>query len=69
FLENAADVGGLAIALQTMCREPNPQDSQDIHRHPSLRVNGPLSSIPAFARYFGCSHGTLMNPSRRCQLW
>ncbi|EHB15773.1 Kell blood group glycoprotein [Heterocephalus glaber] len=101
FLENAADVGGLAIALQAyskrlleyrgettlpnqdlsphrlffrsyaqvMCREPNPQDIQDIHRPPSLRVNGPLSSIPAFARYFGCPHDALMNPSRRCQLW
>ncbi|XP_005405435.1 PREDICTED: kell blood group glycoprotein isoform X2 [Chinchilla lanigera] len=100
-LENAADVGGLAIALQAysrriveyrgettlpnqhlsphqlffrsyaqmMCRESNPQDSRDIHRPPSLQVNGPLSSIPAFARYFGCPHGTLMNPSRRCQLW
>lgn len=101
FLENAADVGGLAIALQAyrkrliqyrgettlpnqdlsphqlffrsyaqvMCRDPNPQDFKDIHRPPSLRVNGPLSSIPDFARYFSCPRGTLMNPSRRCQLW
>ncbi|XP_033620380.1 kell blood group glycoprotein isoform X5 [Fukomys damarensis] len=101
FLENAADVGGLAIALQAyskrliqyrgettlpnqdlsphqlffrsyaqvMCRDSNPQDFKDIHRPPSLRVNGPLSSIPDFARYFSCPRGTLMNPSRRCQLW
>ncbi|XP_017746871.1 PREDICTED: kell blood group glycoprotein isoform X3 [Rhinopithecus bieti] len=101
FLENAADVGGLAIALQAyskrllrhhgetilpsldlspqqiffrsyaqvMCREPSPQESYDTHSPPHLRVHGALSSTPAFARYFRCARGTLLNPSSRCQLW
>ncbi|XP_071071422.1 transient receptor potential cation channel subfamily V member 5 isoform X6 [Dasypus novemcinctus] len=101
FLENAADIGGLAIALQAyskrllwhrgettlpklglsprqlffrsyaqvLCRETGSQDSQDTHSPPTLRVHGPLSNTPAFARHFRCPHGTLMNPSIRCQLW
>ncbi|XP_040499829.1 kell blood group glycoprotein isoform X13 [Ursus maritimus] len=101
FLENAADIGGLAIALQAyskrllwhrgetilpnldlspqqlffrsyaqvMCREPGTQEPQDPHSPPTLRVHGPLSNTPAFARYFHCPHGALMNPSSRCQLW
>ncbi|XP_032101078.1 kell blood group glycoprotein isoform X1 [Sapajus apella] len=100
-LENAADAGGLAIALQAynkrllwhhgetvlpsldltppqiffrsyaqvMCREPSPQDSHDTHSPPQLRVHGPLSSTPAFARHFRCPPGALLNPSSRCQLW
>ncbi|XP_004430732.1 PREDICTED: kell blood group glycoprotein [Ceratotherium simum simum] len=100
-LENAMDIGGLAIALQAyserllwhrgetvlpnlnlspqqlffrsyaqvMCRDPSTQDSQDTHSPPTLRVNGPLSNTPSFARYFRCPHGALMNPSSRCQLW
>ncbi|XP_008152190.2 kell blood group glycoprotein [Eptesicus fuscus] len=100
-LENAADMGGLAMALQAynkmllwhrgettlpklgltpqqlffrsyaqvMCRNLSTQDSQDTHSPPTLRVNGPLSNIPAFARHFYCPHGALLNPSKRCQLW
>ncbi|XP_038544960.1 kell blood group glycoprotein isoform X10 [Canis lupus familiaris] len=101
FLENAADVGGLAIALQAyskrllwhrgetvlpnldlspqqlffrsyaqaMCREPDTQEPHDPHSPPTLRVHGPLSNTPAFARHFHCPRGALMNPSSRCQLW
>ncbi|XP_039716470.1 kell blood group glycoprotein isoform X3 [Pteropus medius] len=101
FLEDAADTGALAIALQAynerllwrrgeatlpdldlspqqlfflsyaqvMCREPGTQESRGTHSPPVLRVHGPLSSTPAFARHFRCPHGTLMNPSRHCQLW
>uniref|UniRef100_A0A8C9E2R1 Kell metallo-endopeptidase (Kell blood group) n=1 Tax=Phocoena sinus TaxID=42100 RepID=A0A8C9E2R1_PHOSS len=101
FLEDAADTGGLAIALQAynkrllwyrgettlpslnlspwqlffrsyaqvMCRDPSTQDPQDTHSPPTLRIHGPLSNSPAFARHFHCPHGTLMNPSSRCQLW
>ncbi|XP_022434824.1 kell blood group glycoprotein isoform X2 [Delphinapterus leucas] len=101
FLEDAADMGGLAIALQAyskrllwyrgettlpnlnlspwqlffrsyaqvMCRDPSTQDPQDTHSPPTLRIHGPLSNSPAFARHFHCPHGTLMNPSSRCQLW
>uniref|UniRef100_A0A2K6T8W1 Kell metallo-endopeptidase (Kell blood group) n=1 Tax=Saimiri boliviensis boliviensis TaxID=39432 RepID=A0A2K6T8W1_SAIBB len=101
FLEDAADAGGLAIALQAynkrllwhhgetilpsldltpqqiffqsyaqvMCREPSPQDSHDAHSPPQLRVHGPLSSTPAFARHFRCPPGAFLNPSSRCQLW
>ncbi|XP_025710691.1 kell blood group glycoprotein isoform X5 [Callorhinus ursinus] len=101
FLENAADTGGLAIALQAyskrllwnhgetilpnlglspqqlffrsyaqvMCREPGTQEPQDPHSPPTLRVHGPLSNTPAFARHFHCPQGALMNPSSRCQLW
>ncbi|XP_016050986.1 PREDICTED: kell blood group glycoprotein [Miniopterus natalensis] len=100
-LENAADVGGLAIALQAynklllshhgettlpklgltpqqlffqsyaqvMCKEHSTQDFQDTHSSPALRVHGPLSSTPAFARHFHCPRGALLNPSQRCQLW
>ncbi|KAM5204984.1 kell blood group glycoprotein isoform 2-T2 [Hipposideros larvatus] len=99
--ESAADVGGLAIALQAyskgllwhrgettlpdlglsphqlfflsyaqvMCGEPSTQESQDTHSPPVLRVHGPLSNTPAFARYFSCPSGARMNPSHRCQLW
>ncbi|XP_021573127.1 kell blood group glycoprotein [Carlito syrichta] len=101
FLENVADVGGLAVALQAytkrllwhsgettlpsldlspqqiffrsyaqvMCRKPSPKDSHDTHSPPPLRVHGPLSSTPAFARHFHCPRGALLNPSNRCQLW
>ncbi|CAK7296200.1 Kell blood group glycoprotein [Vulpes lagopus] len=101
FLENAADAGGLAIALQAyskrllwhrgetvlpnldlspqqlffrsyaqvMCREPGTQEPHDPHSPPTLRVHGPLSNTPAFARHFHCPRGALMNPSSRCQLW
>ncbi|XP_034494476.1 kell blood group glycoprotein isoform X5 [Ailuropoda melanoleuca] len=101
FLENAVDIGGLAIALQAyskrllwhrgetilpnldlspqqlffrsyaqvMCREPGTQEPQDPYSPPTLRVHGPLSNTPAFARHFHCPHGALMNPSSRCQLW
>ncbi|KAM4874069.1 kell blood group glycoprotein [Thomomys bottae] len=99
-LEGAADVAGLAIALQAyserlvryrgettlpkgfnphqlffrsyaqvMCRELNTQDPLDTHNPPSLRVNGPLSNNPAFAKHFYCPHGAPMNPSNHCQLW
>ncbi|XP_006861335.1 PREDICTED: kell blood group glycoprotein [Chrysochloris asiatica] len=100
-LENAADVGGLAVALQAyirrlqqysgettlphlglspqqlffqsyakvMCRELGPQSKQDRHSPPPLRVHGPLSNTPAFARHFSCPPGALMNPSSRCQVW
>ncbi|XP_057589573.1 kell blood group glycoprotein [Hippopotamus amphibius kiboko] len=101
YLEDAADIGGLTIALQAynkrllwyrgettlpnldlspqqlffrsyaqvLCRDPSIQHPQDTHSPPTLRTHGPLSNSPAFARHFHCAHGTLMNPSRRCQLW
>ncbi|EPQ05593.1 Kell blood group glycoprotein [Myotis brandtii] len=100
-LENAADMGALAMALQAynkmllwhrgettlpnlgltpqqlffrsyaqvMCSKLSTQDSQDTHSPPTLRVHGPLSNIPAFARHFHCPRGALLNPSERCQLW
>ncbi|XP_036184386.1 kell blood group glycoprotein isoform X3 [Myotis myotis] len=100
-LENAADMGALAVALQAynkmllwhrgettlpnlgltpqqlffrsyaqvMCRKLSTQDSQDTHSPPTLRVHGPLSNTPAFARHFYCPRGALLNPSERCQLW
>ncbi|XP_074123795.1 kell blood group glycoprotein isoform X6 [Sminthopsis crassicaudata] len=54
---------------QMMCGSPNLQDSQDLHSPPVLRVHGPLSTIPTFARVFSCPRGTPMNPGSRCQLW
>ncbi|XP_037374518.1 kell blood group glycoprotein [Talpa occidentalis] len=101
FLENAVDVGALAIAqqayskrllghrgettlpdldlspqqlffhsyAQVMCRAPGSQAAQDTHSPPALRVHGPLSNTPAFARHFRCPRGTPLNPSDHCQLW
>ncbi|XP_051007490.1 kell blood group glycoprotein [Acomys russatus] len=100
-LDNAADIGGLAIAFQAyskrivehsgeltlpnqnlspyqlffrsyaqvMCRELSSLDPQDTHSPPSLRVHGPLSNTPDFAKHFQCPRGTLLNPSARCKLW
>ncbi|XP_017177062.1 kell blood group glycoprotein homolog isoform X6 [Mus musculus] len=100
-LENAADIGGVAIAFQAyskrivehtgeltlpnldlspyqlffrsyaqvMCRGLSSQDPQDPHSPPSLRVHGPLSNTPDFAKHFHCPRGTLLNPSARCKLW
>ncbi|KAM7314763.1 neprilysin-1-like [Ixodes scapularis] len=33
------------------------------------RCNVPLMNFPEFSEAFNCSRGTIMNPSRRCQLW
>ncbi|XP_052577355.1 kell blood group glycoprotein [Peromyscus californicus insignis] len=100
-LENAGDIGGLAIAFQAyskrivehrgertlpnqdlspyqlffrsyaqvMCRELSLQDPQDTHSPPSLRIHGPLSNTPAFAKHFHCPRGTLLNPFAHCKLW
>ncbi|XP_063141834.1 kell blood group glycoprotein isoform X11 [Rattus norvegicus] len=100
-LENAADIGGVAIAFQAyrkritertgeltlpnqelspyqlffrsyaqvMCRELISQDPQDTHSPPRLRVHGPLSNSPDFAKHFLCPSGSLLNPSTRCKLW
>ncbi|XP_043823329.1 kell blood group glycoprotein isoform X4 [Dromiciops gliroides] len=54
---------------QVMCGTPNLQDAQDLHSPPILRVHGPLSNTPTFARYFNCPKGTPMNPGKHCQLW
>ncbi|XP_036617179.1 kell blood group glycoprotein [Trichosurus vulpecula] len=54
---------------QVMCGSPNIQDAQDFYSPPILRVHGPLSNTPTFARYFNCPRGTPMNPGSRCQLW
>ncbi|XP_074049618.1 kell blood group glycoprotein isoform X2 [Macrotis lagotis] len=68
-LENAADTGALVIAMQVMCGSPKLQNTQDLHSPPILRVHGPLSNTPTFARYFNCPRGTPMNPGNHCQLW
>ncbi|XP_072508599.1 kell blood group glycoprotein isoform X2 [Notamacropus eugenii] len=54
---------------QVMCGSPNLQDAQDLYSPPILRVHGPLSNTPTFARYFNCPRGTPMNPGSHCQLW
>lgn len=54
---------------QVMCRDLSSQDPQDTHSPLSLRVHGPLSNTPDFAKHFRCPHGSLMNPSSRCKLW
>ncbi|XP_040596361.1 kell blood group glycoprotein [Mesocricetus auratus] len=54
---------------QVMCRELSSQDPQDTYSLPILRVHGPLSNFPDFAKHFHCPRGTLLNPSARCKLW
>ncbi|XP_021509808.1 kell blood group glycoprotein [Meriones unguiculatus] len=54
---------------QVMCRDLSSQDPQDTHSTLSLRVHGPLSNTPDFAKHFRCPHGSLLNPSSRCKLW
>ncbi|KAL1777604.1 kell blood group glycoprotein [Sigmodon hispidus] len=54
---------------QVMCRELNSQDPQGSYSPPNLRVHGPLSNTPDFAKHFHCPRGTLLNPSAHCKLW
>ncbi|XP_004694387.1 PREDICTED: kell blood group glycoprotein isoform X2 [Condylura cristata] len=54
---------------QVMCQALGSRAALDTHNPPALRVHGPLSNTPAFARHFRCPHGTPLNPSNRCQLW
>ncbi|XP_007504531.2 kell blood group glycoprotein isoform X2 [Monodelphis domestica] len=54
---------------KVMCGSPASKDAQDLHSPPIVRIHGPLSNIPTFARHFHCPRGTPMNPSNRCQLW
>jgi putative endopeptidase len=39
------------------------------HSPPELRVNGPLSNTPEFAKAFTCSAGTKMVRADRCEIW
>jgi predicted metalloendopeptidase len=43
----------------------------DPHAPPRLRVNGPLTNFPVFAKAFGCAEGTPMArpASLRCEVW
>lgn len=39
------------------------------HSPPELRVNGPLSNTPEFAKAFSCSAGHKMVRKNRCEIW
>uniref|UniRef100_A0A6I8N2K2 Kell metallo-endopeptidase (Kell blood group) n=1 Tax=Ornithorhynchus anatinus TaxID=9258 RepID=A0A6I8N2K2_ORNAN len=52
-----------------MCGRPKPEDPQEPHSPPALRVRGALSNAPAFARHFNCPPGAPLNPLQRCNLW
>ena len=59
---------------QTWCTKMTPQAAEsalatDAHAYPKYRVIGALSNMPEFSRAFHCLSGSLMNPSRRCQIW
>lgn len=41
----------------------------DTHSHARYRVNGPLSSFPAFWDAFSCEEGTPMHPTNTCEVW
>lgn len=41
----------------------------DPHSPPRYRVNGVVSSLPAFQEAFGCETGQAMAPADRCEVW
>ncbi|OXA61237.1 endothelin-converting enzyme homolog isoform X2 [Folsomia candida] len=45
------------------------QLENDPHVPAPLRVRGPLSNLPEFAKTFRCTKGTRMNPEKKCTVW
>jgi predicted metalloendopeptidase len=39
------------------------------HSPPNLRVNGPLSNVPDFAKAFSCKPDAKMVKKERCEVW
>lgn len=59
---------------QTWCGLTRPETERvrlatDPHSPPRFRVNGPLSSLPAFAQAFSCPVGSAMRPAQQCDVW
>ncbi|MCX4245850.1 M13 family metallopeptidase [Paraliomyxa miuraensis] len=59
---------------QIWCTHATPEAERalvltDTHSHARFRVNGPLSSFPAFWEAFSCEPGTPMHPANTCEVW
>jgi putative endopeptidase len=59
---------------QAWCAQVSPENARlrvvnDPHSPPRWRVNGPLSSLPDFARAFHCSAGDPMLKAEGCEIW
>jgi predicted metalloendopeptidase len=59
---------------QTWCQVATPEIERmlatvDPHSAPKFRVNGPLSSFPAFGDAFQCAEGAPMRPKDACEVW
>ncbi|MCB9713900.1 MAG: M13 family metallopeptidase [Myxococcales bacterium] len=59
---------------QIWCSHATPEAERmlattDTHSHARYRVNGPLSSYPAFWEAFSCEEGTPMHPAQVCEVW
>lgn len=59
---------------QIWCTQATPEAERmlattDSHSHARYRVNGPLSSFPAFWEAFSCEEGTPMHPTNVCEVW
>ena len=59
---------------QSWCGKYRPQYARllatvDPHSPPFLRVNGPLSNLPAFQKAFACPANAKMVRSPRCEIW
>ncbi|XP_049680347.1 kell blood group glycoprotein isoform X3 [Accipiter gentilis] len=57
-----------------MCGHQDPEKLQsslntDPHSPLPLRVCGPVSNSPDFAKHFHCSSGSPMNPDNKCHVW
>ncbi|XP_012253044.2 neprilysin-1 [Athalia rosae] len=59
---------------QIWCGSMRPEDAltkirSSVHSPGPVRVLGPLSNSDDFARAFGCSPGSPMNPTHKCSVW
>jgi endothelin-converting enzyme/putative endopeptidase len=69
-----ADQQFFLAAAQAWCSKIRPENARlraltDPHSPARWRVNGPLASLPDFARAFSCKAGDPMVKSPRCEVW
>ena len=70
----SADQQFFLAAAQAWCSKIRPENARlraltDPHSPARWRVNGPLASLPEFARTFSCKAGDPMVKAPRCEVW